>query len=122
MSWCSRTRAIGVDPHFHFPVTMSADAADRLASDYFSLCPRFQFVVQEVRIVRTSVPQRGLMGPVGFEPTTSRLSAGCSSQTKLRAHGGSADSVVSRDASVPSVRDASRPRGTEKAHSPTHQY
>ena len=26
------------------------------------------------------------MGPVGFEPTTSRLSAGCSSQTKLRAH------------------------------------
>ncbi len=25
------------------------------------------------------------MGPVGFEPTTSRLSAGCSSQTKLRA-------------------------------------
>src|SRR5579871_466345 len=27
-------------------------------------------------------PRRG-MGPVGFEPTTSRLSAGCSSQTKL---------------------------------------
>src|SRR5208282_726876 len=27
-----------------------------------------------------------LMGPVGFEPTTSRLSAGCSSQPKLWAH------------------------------------
>jgi hypothetical protein len=25
------------------------------------------------------------MGPAGFEPATSRLSAGCSSQTKLRA-------------------------------------
>jgi hypothetical protein len=31
----------------------------------------------------SSYVEKEFMGPVGFEPTTSRLSAGCSSQTKL---------------------------------------